>query len=261
MARAPNPNIKVAEKLYRKGYKLVDIANEIEVPASTVRRWKHQYDWDKKRSDKKNERLNKNSNNKKRVHNKEINELTENDELTDKQKLFCIYYIKCFNATKAYQRAYKCKYETAAVNGSRLLKNTKIKKEIKELKGNKLNRAFISKSDIVQKYIDIAFADVTDFISFGTKKVEYINESGEIVKTDVNYTLTKESEEVDGTLISEISSDGKEIKLKLQDKMKALQWLSEHMDIATKEQRLQLEKLELENEILKLKKKEAEETW
>ena len=65
MARAPNPNIKVAEKLYRKGYKLVDIANEIEVPASTVRRWKHQYDWDKKRSDKKNERLNKNSNNKK----------------------------------------------------------------------------------------------------------------------------------------------------------------------------------------------------
>ena len=73
--------------------------------------------------------------------------------------------------------------------------------------------------------------------------------------------MTKESEEVDGTLISEISSDGKEIKLKLQDKMKALQWLSEHMDIATKEQRLQLEKLELENEILKLKKKEAEETW
>ena len=85
--------------------------------------------------------------------------------MTDKQKLFCIYYIKCFNATKAYQRAYKCKYETAAVNGSRLLKNTKIKKEIKELKGNKLNRAFISKSDIVQKYIDIAFADVTDFIN------------------------------------------------------------------------------------------------
>ena len=48
MARQPNPKAKVAEKLYKKGYKLVDIANQIEVPASTVRRWKHQYDWDNK---------------------------------------------------------------------------------------------------------------------------------------------------------------------------------------------------------------------
>ena len=114
MARQPNPKAKVAEKLYKKGYKLVDIANQIEVPASTVRRWKHQYDWDKKRSEKNNERFTKKKDGVKNVKNRDINELVESEELTDKQKLFCIYYIKCFNATKAYQKVYKCKYETAA---------------------------------------------------------------------------------------------------------------------------------------------------
>ena len=255
MARQPNPKAKVAEKLYKKGYKLVDIANQIEVPASTVRRWKHQYDWDKKRSENKSERSDKKSKNKGNVNNKEVNDLVENEELTDKQKLFCIYYIKCFNATKAYQKVYKCKYETAAVNGSRLLKNTKIKKEIKELKGNKLNRAFISKEDIFQKYIDIAFSDITDFVDFGNKEVDRVYEDGSKVKADITYTVARNADEVDGSLISEISNSENGVKVKLQDKMKALAWLSEHMDLATAEQKINIKKAELD---IELKKAEIE---
>src|SRR4051812_11834543 len=45
----------------------------------------------------------------------------DNDSLNDKQKMFCLYYIKYFNATKAYQKAYECDYFTANANGSRLL--------------------------------------------------------------------------------------------------------------------------------------------
>ncbi|WP_420845923.1 terminase small subunit [Niallia circulans] len=30
--------------------------------------------------------------------------LIDSDELTDKQRLFCIYHLKYFNATKAYQK-------------------------------------------------------------------------------------------------------------------------------------------------------------
>lgn len=259
MARQPNPKAKVAEKLYKKGYKLVDIANQIEVPASTVRRWKHQYDWDKKRSEKNNERFTKKKDGVKNVKNRDINELVESEELTDKQKLFCIYYIKCFNATKAYQKVYKCKYETAAVNGSRLLKNTKIKKEIKELKGNKLNRALISKEDIFQKYIDIAFSDITDYVDFGSKEVDRVYDDGSKVKVDITYTVARNSDEVDGSLISEISNNSKGVKVKLQDKMRALQWLSEHIDLATSEQKVRIKKVEAETELLKFRKQKAEE--
>ena len=52
--------------------------------------------------------------------------LSENDDLTDKQRLFCIYYTKYFNATKAYQKVYESAYTTARTNGSRMLTNANI---------------------------------------------------------------------------------------------------------------------------------------
>ena len=69
----------------------------------------------------------------------------------------------------AYQKAYQCSYETAMVNGSRLLRNAKIKSEINSLKQNCLNREFLSEEDVFQKYMDIAFADITDYVLFGTE--------------------------------------------------------------------------------------------
>ena len=116
MARAPNEKVNKAYKLYKQGYKLVDISKELNIPSSTVRRWKKTYNWDNERSDKNSERSLKHNN--KKVKKKEpiaeeVKEVLENTELTDKQRLFCIYYIKYFNATKAYQKAYECSYETA----------------------------------------------------------------------------------------------------------------------------------------------------
>ncbi len=60
MARAPNEKVKKAKELYDKGYKLVDIAKELNIPSSTVRRWKSTYKWDNERSDIKSERSEKN---------------------------------------------------------------------------------------------------------------------------------------------------------------------------------------------------------
>lgn len=60
MGRARSSNSIEAEKLYRKGWKLVDIAKKLDVPESTVRRWKSTQDWESERSDKKaNVRKNK----------------------------------------------------------------------------------------------------------------------------------------------------------------------------------------------------------
>lgn len=48
MARARSPNSIEAEKMYRSGMKLVDIAKKMEVPEGTVRRWKSTQKWDDK---------------------------------------------------------------------------------------------------------------------------------------------------------------------------------------------------------------------
>ena len=78
-------------------------------------------------------------------------------------------------------------------------------------------------------------------------------------KTEITYTIVKNSNEVDGTLISEISNNSKGVKVKLQDKMKAMQWLSDHMDLATPEQKAKIKKIEAEIELLKVRKQKAEE--
>lgn len=243
MARAPNEKAEKAKQLYKQGMKLVDIATKLEVPAGTVRRWKSTYCWNSERSELKSERSEKKreqSKNKIEVIAKEVEEVIENPNLTDKQRLFCLYYIKQFNATKAYQKAYKCNYETAMVRGSETLRNIKVKEEIKRLKQERLNREFLSESDIFQKYIDIAFADITDFTEFGNEERDILLDTGEQKTIKVSHVNIKKDTEVDGTLITEVSKGKDGVKVKLADRMKALQWLTDHMDLATEKQKAEI---------------------
>ena len=251
MPRAPNEKVNEAYSLYRQGVPLVEIAKRLEMPAGTVRRWKSVYKWDGERSNK-SERSQKSE--RSESEQSAIAELV-NSNLTDKQKLFCVYYVKSFNATKAYQKAYGCSYETALTNGPSLLGNARIRDEIARLKQAKLNKAMLEPEDIFQKYMDIAFADITDYVEFGKKTVPVMGSFGPIVikneetgekkelTKEVNVVHFKESSEVDGTLISEIKQGRDGASIKLLDRMKALQWLAEHMDMATEEQKARIEAL------------------
>ena len=133
MARAPDQRTKQAKALYDKGLKLIDIANQLGIPEGTVRSWKNRYNWDcnvaKEKRNVAKTKKNKKQNQKELLA-EEVSSVIENPELTDKQRLFCAYYIRSFNATKAYQKAHGCSYETAMVEGSGYLRNPKIKTEI-----------------------------------------------------------------------------------------------------------------------------------
>lgn len=239
--------------MYLKGAKLVDIAKQLNIPEGTVRRWKSTYKWGSERSDKKSERSERKNGKKKTETAVDVEQVINNPNLTDKQRLFCVLYIKCFNATKAYQKAYGCSYETALTNGPALLKKTRIKNEINELKQNRLNREMLDEHDIFQRYMDIAFADITDFLEFGQEEVQVMAMYGPVFVQDpktgekkplmkmVNTVRFKQSTEVDGTLISEVKQGRDGASIKLSDRMKALQWLSDHMDLATEEQRTRIE--------------------
>jgi phage terminase small subunit len=233
-----------AERLYRQGEKLVDIAHRLNIPEGTIRSWKNRLHWDCNVADGKCNVAKSNAAPRRAPKEQpadDVRGICENGKLTDKQQLFCLYYVKCFNATKAYQKAYGCSYEAAAVNGSNLLKNTKIKAEILNLKQNRFNRELLHEDDIFQKYMDIAFADITDYVEFGNKEIDILNEvTGEPDKIKVSYLNVKDSCEVDGTLITEISKIKGEVNIKLADRMQALKWLADHMDIATEEQRARI---------------------
>ena len=58
----------------------------------------------------------------------------------------------------------------------------------------------------------------------------------------------KQSEDVDGTLITEVKQGKDGASIKLVDKMKALQWLADHMDIATAEQKAKIEQIRAKTE-------------
>ena len=245
MARSPNEKVEKAHELYKEGMKLVDIAAKLDVPAGTMCRWKRIYQWDDERKSehlqKKKACVQKLSVQKNNTIADEVQIVVKNADLTDKQKLFCIYYVRCFNATKAYQKAYHTDYATAMVGGSRLLGKDKIKREIMHLKQDRLNREFFSEEDIFQKYINIAYADITDFTEFGSKEIEIPNpEAGESKKVMVSYVNLKDSKEIDGTLVSEVSKGKDGVKVKLADRMKALQWLSDHMSLATEKQQAEI---------------------
>lgn len=133
-----------------------------------------------------------------------------------------------------------------------MLRNDKVKEEIIRLKQNRLNQELLSEEDIFQKYMDIAFSDITDYVEFGTEKVPVMTMYGpaqvQDPKTGKKKTLTetvniihfRDSSEVDGSIISEVKHGKNGSSIKLADRMKALQWLADLMNLGTEEQRARI---------------------
>lgn len=268
MPRARSPKRDEAYQMWLdsgKKKKLKDLASDLGVSESQIRKWKKQDNWNSNvtilKSNVTKQTNSSQSYNKAIV--EDVNQVIQNTELTDKQRLFCLYYIRCFNATKAYQKAYGCDYRTAQSNGYQLLTNTYIREEIMRLKQNRFNNEMLDESDIFQKYIDIAFSDVTDFVEFGQEEVPVMSMHGPVQVKDpdtgkkktlmkkVNVVRFKNSNEVDGTIISEVKQGKDGASIKLADRMKALEWLTEHMDLATEEQKARLEQLKANTERLR----------
>ncbi len=264
-ARAPN--YELAELDYMSGMKYKEIAEKYNVKLDTVKSWKTRYGWNRKSVHTKLEKSvhtkMTNKDVKKEPIVKEVEEVIENTELTDKQRIFLLLLTKCHNATRAYQKAYDCDAYTARVNASRMLTNANIKSEYEKMNQSKLSQIYLNASDIFEKYIDIAFADMGDYVTFG-KKCQYqwerdasgkrvpvidIN-TGKQKKFEYSYVDLKESSEVDTSIIAEVSEGKNGIKIKRADQMKALDWLSQHMDMATEEQKARLELLQAQRDKL-----------
>lgn len=237
---------------------LTDLTEKHEIKLGTLKSRKSREKWSRDATEKVA------SEEKEVVESEEVTtwELEGDDGLTDKQRLFCMYYVRSLNATSAFKKVYECSYQTAMANGSRLLSNAKVKETVAELKRQRLESLDLDKFDVLEKYKAIAFADITDFIDFTQVEseatetsVEYNTDgSKKSEKTEVvPYTYTKfsmyHSEEIDGTLITELSK-GKDgmFKVKLADKMAPLAFLAKYTDLLNENElkRLREEKVKVD---------------
>lgn len=247
----------LAEKDYRAGMKYKDIAAKYDVSLNTVKSWQ-QRKWSNKDEDASKKSVHTKQ---KRVHTKKDTKepVVESDELTEKQRLFCIYYIKYFNATKAYRKAYECAYSTAMVEGHRHLRNPKINSEIDRLKDEQTTELKLDVRDVIQKYIDIAFSDITDFVGFGSEEVVARNELGIPMTdddgTEITYTHNfvnfKNADEIDGTILTEVKKGKDGVSVKLADKMAALNMLAKYTDLLSERELKQLREEKIKVDIAK----------
>lgn len=137
--------------------------------------------------------------------------------MTDKQKIFADEYLIDLNATRAYKAAYPSvkKDGVAAVNGSKLLRNTKVSNYISELMEERQKRTEVTQDRVVQELTAIAFARATDYA-----KVE-----GGYVTIRPTAELTEEQVRA----IAGIKEGANGIEVKLNDKQKALELLGRHL--------------------------------
>lgn len=264
MAAQKNPLVDKAYELYKQGIPLVEIANQLDKPAGTIRRWKSTYGWDNERSDKKSERSEKKRAKKKKIIDDGTKETLQNGELTPEQQMFCIYYSRTFNATQSYQKAYGCKYESAMVRGCELLRKAKIIEEVSRLKEIKRQQIVASTDDLVEMNMRIAFADVGDYLSFGQEERDVMGAFGPVMVKDengqdvtlkkvVNAVRLKESNEVDTQLIQEIKEGKNGVSIKLADRGKALDWLTRYFNLNPMDKHKQeFDRQKMELELLKL---------
>lgn len=234
MARARNPNREKARQIWldSNGQKpLVDIATELDVRPSQIRKWKSLDHWEqnvKGNAPIKKERSLSNS----------VTKILENsNDTNDKQKMFAVYYLQRFNATWAYMKAYGTNYETARRNASRLLTNADVQKLIAELKQQQLAQNHLTKSDLISELAKQAKVDLGDYIEFGSTDEEVvdrkgrriINKNGEIKTVRVSHVSLKNKENVDTSLLKSVHIGKDGVVVETYDKQKAIDLLLKNL--------------------------------
>ncbi|MGH0741958.1 terminase small subunit [Bacillus paranthracis] len=188
----------------------------------------------------------------------------EEDGLTEKQRLFCYHYLTNFNATRAYMKAFGGSYTVAKTNASLLLKRPLVAEKLYKLKQENARALKLDAQDVLKQYIDIANADIGDYVEFGkqVKKIKYPaqEEGGEDTTEEyyVNYVDLNDSSQVNTSLISEIRQGRDGVSIKLYDKMKALDVLAKYTDMYGLLEKQRLEKEKLQAEIARLNRENGD---
>ena len=99
--------------------------------------------------------------------------------LNKKQELYCLEYLKDFNATRAYKEVYKVKQKTAEVQGCKMLSNPKVSDYLKNKAEEKLKKADVSAERVIQSLVEVAnrcMQKVPVMTKWGIQAIEIIKD-------------------------------------------------------------------------------------
>lgn len=153
------------------------------------------------------------------------------NDLTDKQQSFIEEYLIDLNATQAAIRAGYNK-KTARQIGAENLSKPVIQEAINAAMARRSKRTEITADKVLQQLAKIAFADIKDFVEFGPKEevVKELEDGTKIINIYPSVRI-KPSDQVDGSILAEVSEGRDGIKIKRNDQVKALELLGKHLAI------------------------------
>ena len=161
--------------------------------------------------------------------------------MTDAQKRFCDEYLIDLNATRAYKVAYsRCKKdETANVNGSKLLRNTKVQEYISIKQKEIEKRTEVTQDMVIKELAAIAFSKASDYAKLKKMKrnIPIFDEEGIIADykeeeyTGIEFTPTDELSEEQKKALSGIKQGKFGLEVNSCDKVRALELLGRHLGI------------------------------
>lgn len=145
---------------------------------------------------------------------------------------FCYEYLKDLNAKQAYERVYgkKKNPQTAEVNSSKLLSNTKVKQRIEELAEERTERVKIDADDVLRELLRLASLDPGKLFDKNGKPLE-IHELDEDTRKAIasfEFDVAKEKNE-DG----ETEHVRYVKRIRFWDKNKSLENLGRHLKLFT----------------------------
>ena len=157
--------------------------------------------------------------------------------LTAKQEVFAQEMMKGISTQRvAYKIAYpsqKMSNKSIDETACNLMKNPKMVSRLEELTNELKNRNMITAEKVLKEYAKICFSDIKDFLAYRTEKIKVDeDDEGNPIFDYRQIVDARPSEEVDGTLISEVSigRDGT-FKFKLHDKLNALEKAGKYLGL------------------------------
>ena len=137
------------------------------------------------------------------------------ERLSDQEKTYCHLYVHNFSQLKSYMEAYGVDRATAVRIAYRKHKKKAVQEEIQRLLDEKLKDIDLRPGSVIQQHIDIAFADINDYV--------YLDENGEL--------RLKDFKDANGTVVSEMqySPQSGAFRVRLNDRQKSLDWLASNL--------------------------------
>lgn len=141
--------------------------------------------------------------------------MSDYKELKPEHRIFAENYVIEWNATQSYLKAYpKVTYETAMVNGCKLLRNAKVATHIEEIQKDLSKLCGVSAARNVLELKKIAYSNMSDFKDGWLKQKEFeeLTNDQKAALSEIQYT-------------TKTFNGGEEniVKFKVHDKQRAIE--------------------------------------